>query len=57
MPIPSTNTIFGSYNVHVAAPKNSSILKLESIGLILIGILALLFILIRYWHYIAWSAR
>jgi hypothetical protein len=41
----------------MAVPKNSPILKLESIGLILIGVLALLFILIRYWHYIAWSAR
>jgi hypothetical protein len=33
------------------------IYSLEATGLILISILILVLILIRYWQYIAWSAR
>ncbi len=54
-----------SYNVQMAAtdPKSplrnskAPILRLESIGLLLIAVAALAFIVIRYGHHIAWSAR
>ena len=43
--------------VRVAAPKTPPVLKLESVGLLVIAVLALIFILIHYWPHIAWSAR
>ncbi|GAC1436294.1 MAG: hypothetical protein NVS1B11_20460 [Terriglobales bacterium] len=38
-------------------PSKRPILTLESIGLLVIAVLALAFILARYWNHIAWSAR
>jgi len=38
-------------------PPKADIYSLEAGGILIIGTVMLIFIVIRYWHHIAWGAR
>lgn len=38
-------------------PKRRSITRMETMGLLIIAVLILIFTVVRYWHHIGWSAR
>jgi hypothetical protein len=42
---------------HRSPERNSPIYTREAAGVLIIGLLLLILILVRYWHYIAWSDR
>ena len=42
---------------HPSSERNSPIYAREAAGVLIIGLLLLILILVRYWHYIAWSGR
>ena len=38
-------------------PPRAFVYSLEAAGILVIGTLVLVFIIARYWHHVAWSAR
>ncbi|MGA8309387.1 MAG: hypothetical protein WB755_05120 [Terriglobales bacterium] len=42
---------------HPSPGRKNPIYTQEAAGVLIIGLLILILTLVRYWHYIAWSAR